>query len=143
MSRQKKSRKRLSKKRVLEAIEDSHGVVYDAARRLGCARSSLHRFIAKNGLTAHVDSARAELLDIAEHHLAKAVKIGCPWAVRYVLGTLGKERFGSEAAQVAVTFEALPRIQVVEFNPKTGAPVKPIKKGHKQLWLPSVEQRPQ
>ena len=69
------------------------GVVSHTAERLGLNRTTLSDRIANNpDLVAARDEARQVVLDAAESELFKAVRAGKPWAIRFVLGRLGRGR---------------------------------------------------
>lgn len=85
--------KRLTKKRVREALYKSRGVITAAAKMLGVTRKHLSAYVHKDpDLVAARAEAREMLLDVAENNLYRAVEEGQPWAVQYTLSRLGKGR---------------------------------------------------
>ena len=75
------------------ALRQSGGVMTHAADELGITRQQLGKRIRGN---AELEQARAdgkeEVLDRAESNLFQAVRAGRPWAIRFVLSRIGKDR---------------------------------------------------
>ena len=78
---------------VIAAIQDTHGLLSLAARRLGC-RDDTIRAYAKRHITvaAALREERERMKDIAEGSLFKQVILGEGWAVKYYLSTQAKDR---------------------------------------------------
>jgi hypothetical protein len=69
------------------------GVMTHTAERLGIALSTLKdRVVVNQDLINARDEGRQSVLDAAESGLFKAVRSEKPWAIRFVLGRLGKGR---------------------------------------------------
>ena len=84
---------RLSNQQIIDALRDVNGMVYLAARKLGCAPNTIYNRMAKSGnIKDAVENYRGELVDLSEQKLRQAVLSGEPWAVALVLKTLGKKR---------------------------------------------------
>ena len=78
---------------IIAALESVNGMIYLAARKLGCAPNTIYNRMAKSdAIRAAVEDSRGELIDISEQKLRQAVLNGEPWAVALVLKTLGKKR---------------------------------------------------
>jgi alanine-alpha-ketoisovalerate/valine-pyruvate aminotransferase len=78
---------------IIAALESVNGMIYLAARKLGCAPKTIYRRMAKSEIIREaVEDSRGELIDISEQKLRQAVLNGEPWAVAMVLKTLGKKR---------------------------------------------------
>lgn len=78
---------------IIEALRKSGGLAYSAARLLGCPASTVLRRINKSAkLKAVQDEERGRFLDVGELKLKEAVMRGEPWAVKFLLSTLGKNR---------------------------------------------------
>jgi hypothetical protein len=89
---------------VVSALNATHGNVSAAARSLGVTRRAVGKRI--NGdaaLKQALIDAREAMVDDAERALADAVKDGQPWAVQFVLKTLGKSRGYVERKEQATT----------------------------------------
>ena len=87
---------------IIEALESVNGMVYLAARKLGCTAQTIYNRMAKSeAIKDAVENSRGELIDISEQKLRQAVLNGEPWAVALVLKTLGKKRGYVERQELA------------------------------------------
>lgn len=78
---------------IIEALKATGGLVYMAARKLGCDPSTINiRAKASPEIREAIDSARGDMLDMAEHELKKAVRGGDMTAIIFTLKTIGKHR---------------------------------------------------
>lgn len=78
---------------ISEALKKSRGMVYVAARELGCAPHTIKARLKKSAkLRALQEDARGIFLDKGEIKLAEAVENGEPWAIKYALSTLARDR---------------------------------------------------
>ena len=86
---------------IIEALHSVNGMIYLAARKLGCTPQTIYNRMAKtNTIRQAVEDSRGELVDISEQKLRLAVMKGEPWAVALVLKTLGKKRGYVERQEV-------------------------------------------
>ena len=84
---------RLSNQQIIDALRDVNGMVYLAARKLGCAPNTIYNRMTKSATIKQAcEDSRGELIDISEQKLRAAVLGGEPWAIALVLKTLGKKR---------------------------------------------------
>lgn len=84
---------RLSKKRIINALHDTKGAVYLAAKRLQCSPRAVYGYINNHPEIKEVkDYYDGELLDIGEVSLRSAVIDKEQWAVKFLLSTKGKDR---------------------------------------------------
>lgn len=91
---------------ICEALEKSCGIVSDAAKMLGCNRSTLHKWIKHDDeLKAAQDDSRDSIVDIAESELIKKAKAGDITANIFILKTLGKSRGYIENSQFNVSHD--------------------------------------
>ena len=82
-----------STKLILEALHRTHGMIFLAAKEIGCAPVTIYRRAEKEPkIRDTIDSYRGQLVDKAELRLEKAVLNGEPWAINLTLKTLGKKR---------------------------------------------------
>src|SRR5262245_24134441 len=82
------------------ALAATRGMVYLAARRLGCKADTIYRRARASPEVADcLRCQRGEFVDTAELRLYDAVLEGRPWAVAMVLKTLGKDRGYVERAE--------------------------------------------
>ncbi len=94
-----------------KALLSASGVLAHAATALGMSRQGLWKRIKGNAALEETrDTARAELLDAAESQLFKAVRAGKPWAIRFVLTRLGRER--GYGATLSVDSQVVGRVVV-------------------------------
>lgn len=105
-----------TKEQIIAAIEAADGLVFNAAKALGCAprtiRNAAQRWPA---VQEAIEAQRGLLLDLGESALKQAVIVGEGWAVCFLLKTLGQPRGYIEKQQIEHSGE----IQyVVEAPPK-------------------------
>lgn len=76
---------------VIKAIEGSFGIKQVACNRLGCVHATLNNYIARYpSVRVAYEHERGRLVDMAQSKLVEMVNNGDPWAVKFVLSTLGK-----------------------------------------------------
>jgi hypothetical protein len=89
----KKRTTRYTDDEMCKALTSFNGMVYLAAKHLGCAPSAIYRRMEKSARVREVvDNSRGELLDVAETALKAAVTAKEGWAVCFTLKTIGKNR---------------------------------------------------
>ena len=92
---------KFSNKSIIEAVQAVNGMIYLAARKLGCTPQTIYNRMEKNAqIREAVEMSRGEMIDIAEQKLRIAVMNGEPWAVAMVLKTIGKHRGYVERQEV-------------------------------------------
>jgi hypothetical protein len=90
-----------SNEQIIAALKQVNGMIYLAARVLGCTPNVIYRRKRRiKGIQEAVDETRGELIDIAEQKLRAAVLDREPWAVAMVLKTIGKDRGYVERQEV-------------------------------------------
>ena len=96
------SKQRYTVAEVVQALEDSRGLVTHAAARLGCSRNTIHLY-AKRYPTVKETLywKRRELCDLAMLKLYDAVERGDPWSITFVLRTFGADRGYGDDPQTA------------------------------------------
>jgi hypothetical protein len=78
---------------VIQAIEEAHGNISAAARRLGAHRNTIASYIKKYATVgAAYEEARETLIDFTENQLFNQVKEGNITAIIFTLKTIGKYR---------------------------------------------------
>ena len=83
----------LTAEAVIAALVETKGLVASAARKLGCKRQTIYNWAKRNKQVREtIDAQRAQFVDAAELALMTAVAKGEPWAVKFTLSTLGKDR---------------------------------------------------
>jgi len=92
---------KFTNKSIIDAVNSVNGMVYLAARKIGCNPQTIYNRMKKvPAIREAVENARGELVDIAEQKLRTAVINGEPWSVAMVLKTLGKSRGYVERQEV-------------------------------------------
>ena len=85
--------KKVTKEQIRVALMACGGVISTAAEKLKVSRSSINaRVMVDQDLLDAREEAKQELLDASESNLFKAARRGDPWAIRFVLGRLGRGR---------------------------------------------------
>lgn len=98
-----------SDRQILDALRKSRGLVFVAARRIGCSPDTIYIRSKKSAkVAAEMARQRGLLIDLAESKLIRAVKAGEQWAVNTVLNNLAKDRgYGQQATRtLMVTLSA-------------------------------------
>ena len=86
---------------IIFALEKVNGMVYLAAKTLGCSVNTIYKRRDKSKRVREaIGQSRGEVVDLAEQKLLAAVIAGEPWAIALVLKTLGKERGYVERQQI-------------------------------------------
>jgi transposase-like protein len=85
--------RQLTKEVVIEAIKESYGIVSVIAKKLGCERKTVYRWLEKNEeVKAAFISERETIIDLGEVKLVKRINEGSESMIALVLKTLGKDR---------------------------------------------------
>ena len=93
---------RYTVEQVAAALKETKGLVYLAAKRLGCCSETVIAY--KNRypeLAAAANEARGEMVDVAQAGLYKALLEGKGWAICFTLKTLGRDRGFVQRIEVA------------------------------------------
>jgi hypothetical protein len=86
---------------IVAALRKTMGMVYLAAKHVGCDPDTIHLRARKHPeVAACIRSQRGELVDTAELALRNAILRGDAWAIALVLKTLGKDRGYVEKQEV-------------------------------------------
>ena len=126
--------KRPPKKVIIEVLTQCMGVKASAAKKLGCARNTLNRWlehykIGKDDIT----ECRGPLIDLAEIAIIKAVRAGDFRAAKYVLSCFAGDEWNEKAKT-----EAEVRKVIAELNEKGNDDVKPL-----IIWGPCDDDEPE
>jgi hypothetical protein len=91
-----------SAEQVASAITDARGILAVAARRLGCSRTTVHRYVNQYAtVKAAYEEASETVLDFAESKLYEQVNEGNITAIIYLLKTKGKSRGYVERSELS------------------------------------------
>jgi hypothetical protein len=87
------SKQKFTPEELIEALNKSMGMIYVAARALGCHPNTVYNYAKRyKKVQAAIDQKRGEMIDTAELALWKALQNGEAWAVSLCLKTIGKTR---------------------------------------------------
>jgi hypothetical protein len=87
---------------IIGALEESHGLIAPAARRLGCDRNTIKRYLKEYPEIARAKEDMREVVkDIGEDGLIAAAKRGEAWAICFLLKCIAKDRGYVERAEVS------------------------------------------
>ncbi len=117
-------RRRYTQADVLKAVEE--GVtVKGVALILKCSRQTVYRYLERwPAVRELLEQKRADLVDLAETGLYRAVLSEQPWAIMFTLKTLGRDRGYSERHEFVTpsetVLELVTRIVRVEEDSQTG-----------------------
>lgn len=105
---------RYTAKQMIAAVPGSGGLQTEIALRVGCDRRTVARF-AKNYPTVAeaIEQEQASIIDMAQGKLAMAVKSGQPWAIKFMLATIGKRRGFTERTEVQTTGKVTVEVEYV------------------------------
>ena len=98
----KKRYAKFTAEQVIEAIHASKGMQNFAARKLGCAPSTIRNYADRHPTVRQaINDERNLVLDTAELALFKAIQEGEAWAVCFTLKTIGKGRGYTERQEIS------------------------------------------
>jgi len=90
---------------MIEALEAAKGMVYLAAKHLGCSHTTVYNYIKRYASVRLVqEQTTGEFLDSVELKLYQAaLRDSKPWAIQFALRTKGKQRGYTEARGLDIT----------------------------------------
>jgi len=84
------------------ALRETRGMVYLAARRLGCSHNTIRSWLERSPhLREILEMEDESVTDTAELKLYQAIINGEPWAIQYRLSRKGKRRGYTEQKDIA------------------------------------------
>lgn len=102
---------------VVLALQESKGLVYVAARRLGCSANTIYNYAKKHPVIQEtIDQERGLMVDTAELALWRAIQDGEGWAIALVLKTLGKQRGYVERQELTGADGGALTVQAVDYR---------------------------
>lgn len=108
----------IEKKAILNALEESCGVVSTACKSIGMPRSTFYNWLnADPAFKAAVEDVQEYALDVAESELHKLIKKGETVAIIFYLKTKGKKRGYIEKQEVDLR---TPEGIIVNYNKQSG-----------------------
>jgi hypothetical protein len=100
-----------------DALTQTRGMVYLAAKRLGCNVNTVLRYCERHpSLEAVKQAARGEILDECELRLWKAIQRDEAWAISFYLKTIGKTRGYGERLDLNISIKAAAAKVAQEFG---------------------------
>jgi hypothetical protein len=83
---------------MIAALQETHGMVYHAAQIVGCDPDSIYnRAKTSEAVREAMEFERGLFVDMTVQKLFEAVNKGQPWAIRFALNALGRDRgFGKK-----------------------------------------------
>jgi hypothetical protein len=98
------TRQKFTQAQVIAALRETKGMVYLAAKRLGCEAQTIYNYRDRYpAVRAEMEQQDGEVDDAAEMKLYQAIIAGEPWAVQFRLRTKGKGRGYVERVQQEVS----------------------------------------
>ena len=95
------NKKRYTPQQVADALNETRGMVFLAAKKLGCSDDTIYNYAKRyKAVGDALRQQRGQFVDMAELKLWNAVNEGESWAVQFALRTLGKERGYVERQEV-------------------------------------------
>jgi len=94
-------RREIDKDKIIAELRKSNGLVFIAAKNLGCSSKALYNHINRDpDIRDALDETRGLLIDRAEGKLIKKLDAGEVWAIQFILKTLGKSRGFTERQEL-------------------------------------------
>lgn len=98
------AKQKYTQQQIIEALRETKGMVYLAAKRLGCEAQTIYNYRDRYpAVRAEMEQQDGEVDDAAEMKLYQAIIAGEPWAVQFRLRTKGKGRGYVERVQQEVS----------------------------------------
>ena len=94
-------RQHYSATQVAEALTQTKGMIFLAAKRLGCSAQTVRNYCERfPSVQAAKDAERGEMVDTAELKLWQSIQNGESWGIAFCLKTIGKDRGYVERQEV-------------------------------------------
>ena len=107
------NKKEQHKKAVIEALEQSLGVVTTAIKKVGIGRTTYYKWLKEDEeFKKEVEDIENISLDFAESQLHKQIKEGSTAATIFYLKTKGKKRGYIERSEIAASIEPMPFLPI-------------------------------
>lgn len=119
------NKQRYTAAEVVQALNVNKGMVYLAAKSLGCSHVTVYNYAKRyRSVQKAIDANRGEVVDVAELKLYDAILAGEHWAVAFALRTIGKHRGYTERHEIAGADGGEINIKVT-YDGTDGAPPPP------------------
>ena len=94
--------RKYTQEQVIEALEQSKGLIAPAARALGCSRDTIRSYLEEYTAVAQAKlDQREAVTDMAENALYAAILRGEAWAICFYLKCMAKDRGYVEKAEIS------------------------------------------
>lgn len=94
-------RQRYTPQQVIDALRETKGMVYLAAKRLNCKAQTIYNYRDRYAaVRAEMEQQDGEVDDAAEMKLYQAIIAGESWAVQFRLRTKGRKRGYGDAVEL-------------------------------------------
>jgi hypothetical protein len=91
---------------IIRALNDTRGMIYLAAERMGCEADTIYNYAKRfPAVAAAIQRHRERTTDIAELKLYQAITNGEPWAIQFYLKTQGRGRGYQDSLKVDMRME--------------------------------------
>ena len=98
----KRPYRKYTQEQVIEALEQSKGLIAPAARALGCSRDTIRTYLEEYTAVAQAKlDQREAVTDMAENALYAAILRGEAWAICFYLKCMAKDRGYVEKAEIS------------------------------------------
>ena len=106
--------RKYTQEQVIEALEQSKGLIAPAARALGCSRDTIRSYLDEYSAVAQAKLDQEEAVkDMAENALYAAILRGEAWAICFYLKCRAKDRGYVERAELTAAQGAPVKIKLV------------------------------
>jgi transposase-like protein len=114
LERPKRPYRKYTQEQMIEALEQSKGLIAPAARALGCSRDTIRTYIDEYSAVAQAKLDQEEAVkDMAENALYAAILRGEAWAICFYLKCRAKDRGYVERAELTGANSAPVKIKLV------------------------------
>ena len=94
--------RKYTQEQVIEALEQSKGMIAPAARALGCSRDTIRTYLEEYTAVAQAKlDQREAVTDMAENALYAAILRGEAWAICFYLKCMARDREYVEKAEIS------------------------------------------
>ena len=109
------AKQKFTKKQVIEAVQESHGILLVAANRLGCARPTLDDYRKRYPeVEAALHAAKERTIDFVESKLLENIKAKKEASIFFFLKTQAKARGYIEKSELKVDGEIKTTVEYVD-----------------------------
>jgi len=109
----------LHKKKLLEALEKSLGIVTPACKEVGVSRETFYRYYKEDPeFKAKVDDINEITLDFAENQLLKKIKEGSERSILFYMRYKARKRGYTDSLDITSDGKSITEIKLIEIKGK-------------------------